>query len=254
MADGSCLWFSDNKFQIEQMRRLLLLSNSTNFGEKYLEYPQSTIKHFLGEDIKEVLFIPFAGVGFSHDDYTAKVAIPFLEMGYQITGIHTKSDLKSAIEEAEAIAVGGGNTFALLKLLYENDLLGVIRERVAEGIPFMGWSAGSNITGPTIRTTNDMPITEPPSFDALNLIPFQINPHYTEATLPNHGGETRKDRINEFIAINPDIKVIGIPEGNLLKVIDDQVQLIGNDKVKIFEQRKDIRVLDSSSDLSFLME
>lgn len=236
------------------MSRLLLLSNSTNFGEGYLEYPQAAIKSFLGQKIKEILFIPYAGVGFSHDDYTAKTADPLMEMGYQLKGIHTTDDPEKAIENAESIAVGGGNTFALLYLLYQNDLLDVIRERVLGGMPFMGWSAGSNVAGPSIRTTNDMPIIEPPSFEALNLVPFQINPHYTEATLPNHGGETRKDRINEFIAINPNIKVVGVPEGNLLEVIDDSVQLIGNDKVKVFEQGEAINTYSNQDDLSFLLD
>jgi len=235
------------------MKRLLLLSNSTNFGEKYLEYPQDVIKSFLGKEVKEVLFIPYAGVGFSYDEYAAKVAAPFEKMGCQLVGIHTKDNAKKAVEQAEVIAVGGGNTFALLNLLYQNDLVDAIRHRVEEGMPYMGWSAGSNVAGPSIKTTNDMPIIEPPTFEALNLVSFQINPHYTEATLPNHGGETRKDRINEFVAINPDMKVVGVPEGNLLQVIDDQVTLIGNDEVKVFEQGKEIKVCTHQDDLSFLM-
>jgi len=236
------------------MSRLLLLSNSTNFGEAYLQYPQAAIRSFLGNEEKEVLFIPYAGVGFSYDDYTSKVAAPFLEMGYGLRGIHTTNDPKKAVENAEAIAIGGGNTFALLNLLYQNDLLDVIRRRVSEGIPFMGWSAGSNVAGPSISTTNDMPIIEPPSFKALNLVSFQINPHYTEATLPNHGGETRKDRLNEFIAINPNMKVIGIPEGNLLEVIDDSVKLVGSDEVKVFEQGREIKTYSSQDDLSFILD
>jgi dipeptidase E len=235
------------------MKKLLLLSNSTNFGEQYLQYPQDAIKSFLRHEVKDVLFIPYAGVGFSYDEYTAKVANPFEQMGYRLKGIHTCDDPKEAIMQAEAIAVGGGNTFALLNLLYAHDLIDVIRQRVTDGMPFMGWSAGSNIAGPSIKTTNDMPIIEPPSFEALKLVPFQINPHYTEATLPNHGGETRKDRINEFIAINADMKVVGIAEGNLLEVAGDQVTLIGNDEVKIFEQGQEIKVCTQRDDLSFLL-
>ena len=235
------------------MSRLLLLSNSTNFGEGYLQYPQNEIKFFLGNEVKEILFIPYAGVGFSYDDYTSKVATPFQKMGYGLSGIHTFDDPKKAAEKAEVIAVGGGNTFALLNLLYQHNLIDVIRKRVSEGIPYMGWSAGSNVAGPSIKTTNDMPIIEPPSFDALSLVPFQINPHYTEATLPNHGGETRKDRINEFIAINSNMKVVGVPEGNLLEVIDNEVRLIGDDEIKVFEQGTEIMVLNSTDDLSFLI-
>ncbi len=236
------------------MRRLLLLSNSTNFGEEYLEYPQSAIQSFLGKEVKEVLFVPYAAVGFSYDDYTAKVVAPLEKIGYQVTGIHTTDDPKQAVQDAEVLAIGGGNTFALLDLLYQHDLLEVIRERVGRGMPFMGWSAGSNVAGTTISTTNDMPIVEPPSFKALNLVPFQINPHYTEATLPNYGGETRKDRINEYIAINPNMKVIGVPEGNILEVINDQVRLIGDGEVKVFEQGQESKTFFKTDDLSFLLK
>ena len=235
-------------------RKLLLLSNSTNFGEGYLEYPKNAISQFLDSKVKNILFIPYAGVGFSYDDYTQKVAKPFSELGYKIQGIHTFSDPKQAVLEAEAIAIGGGNTFELLNQLYQKDLIASIQKRVDEGMPFMGWSAGSNVAGPSIKTTNDMPIVEPESFEALNLIPFQINPHYTEELLPNHGGETRKDRINEFIAINQDSIVVGIPEGNLLQVSDGKCHLIGNGTVRIFQYNTEIKDLTSKDSFNFLLK
>jgi len=235
------------------LKKLLLLSNSTNFGEAYLEYPKSSIQSFLGDQIRKVLFVPYAGVGVSYDEYTRKVALPFTDVDYNLEGIHTFSNPVTAVESAEAIAIGGGNTFELLNQLYRNNLLEPIRKRVEEGVPFMGWSAGSNVAGPSIKTTNDMPIIEPPSFDALNLVPFQINPHYTEERLPNHGGETRKDRLYEFIALNPDVNVVGIPEGNLLQIEGNKVKLVGEGSISIFRQGEEAKIYNSNDDLGFLM-
>lgn len=235
-------------------RRLLLLSNSTNFGESYLDYPKKHIAEFLGNKIKKVLFIPYAGVGFSYDDYTKKVAEPFAELNFEIQGIHTSPNAKKAVEDADAVAIGGGNTFELLNQLYKNDLVQSIQNKVTNGMPFMGWSAGSNVAGPSIKTTNDMPIVEPQSFTALNLIPFQINPHYTEERLPNHGGETRKDRINEFIAVNKNTYVAGVPEGNILKIENNQCRLIGTDSIKIFRQGQKIQELSLLDNLDFLLK
>lgn len=233
-------------------RRLLLLSNSTNFGEAYLAYPKKHIAEFLGKEIKKVLFIPYAGVGFSYDNYTQKVAEAFADISYEIQGIHTFSNPKQAVLDAEAITIGGGNTFELLNQLYKNDLAETIQNKVSNGTPFMGWSAGSNVSGPSIKTTNDMPIVEPPSFTALNLVPFQINPHYTEERLPNHGGETRKDRINEFLALNKNVYVLGIPEGNMMKVEGNKCQLIGPNSIKIFKSGQDIQELKAKDNLDFL--
>ena len=196
--------------------RLLLLSNSTNFGEEYLGYPRKEIQRFLGDSIKEVLFIPYAGVTISYDEYTSRVKKVFEELGYSLNGIHTCNDHIQAVADAEAIAIGGGNTFELLNQLYRKQLVDPIKVKVHAGTPFMGWSAGSNMTCPTIMTTNDMPISEPPSFTALDLIPFQINPHYTEGKIPNHGGESRNMRIEEFLEINRDMIVVGLPEGMII--------------------------------------
>ena len=192
--------------------RMLLLSNSTCYQKGYLEHAMGDLRDFLGESVKKVLFVPYAGVTISWDTYTKKVRERYAEIGYELESVHETSDAAAAVREAEAIAVGGGNTFYLLQSMYENGIVEPIRERVKSGVPFMGWSAGSNVVCPTIRTTNDMPIVEPKTFDALGLVKFQINPHYTDAVLPQHQGETRADRIAEFVKANPDVSVVGLRE------------------------------------------
>jgi len=236
------------------MKKLMLMSNSTNFGGKWLEHAENDIKAFFGNDIKKILFIPYAGVSFSYDDYAKKAFDKFYELGYQIESIHDFSDKKIAIKNSEAIAVGGGNTFHLLDKLYEYDLVDAINEKVENGTPYIGWSAGSNLTCPTIKTTNDMPIVQPPSFNALNLIPFQINPHYTEAILPNHQGETREQRIIEYLYANKDSTVVGLREGSSLIIIDNEIRLLGNKSLKIFQFDKEFYELTDSENLNFLMD
>ena len=161
---------------------LLLLSNSTNYGEAYLAYSKKSIKAFLGQVKENIVFIPYAGVTFSWDDYTDMVNEALAEIGFQVQSIHNLADPVKSISEAHAIMVGGGNSFQLLELLYENKLVEVIKERVASGTPYIGWSAGSNMACPTIKTTNDMPIVYPPSFKTLAFVPFNINPHYLKYT------------------------------------------------------------------------
>ena len=199
------------------MRQLLLISNSTLHGSGYLDHAASEICDFLGA-VKKVLFVPFA----LHDcdAYTAQARARFEKMGYQLDSIHTASEPGKAVRETEAIFIGGGNTFRLLKALYDHDLLGVIRKRVREGVLYIGSSAGSNVAAPTIRTTNDMPIVQPPSFDALGLVSFQINPHYLDAD-PNstHKGETREERIIQFLEEN-ETPVVGLREGAMLRIED----------------------------------
>ncbi|MDN5201760.1 dipeptidase PepE [Fulvivirgaceae bacterium BMA10] len=234
--------------------KLLLLSNSVNHGKGYLEHAASEINDFLGSEIKEVLFIPYAGVTMSYDDYTNRVAKPFGSIGYKLRGIHMFDDPVEAVKQASAVAVGGGNTFQLLSCLYKNNLLDEIRSKARQGMPVLGWSAGSNINGPSIRTTNDMPIVEPPSFRALNLVPFQINPHYTEATLPNHGGESRKQRIAEFLELNPDIYVVGIPEGALLRIENGNISTVGPGEIKIFRKGMETKIKKVGDDISFLLD
>ena len=214
--------------------RLLLLSNSTNYGSTFLGHAGETIRDFFGEDIGEVLFVPYAAVRFPFDAFAEKVAERFGPLGYGVRPIHREPDPVAAVERAEAIAVGGGNTFQLLKRLYDEALLEPIRERVRAGMPFAGWSAGSNVACPTIRTTNDMPIVEPPSFAALGLVPFQINPHYTDAVIPNHGGETRGDRLLEFVEANPGMPVVALREGSTIRVDGTGMRLLGEQPAVAF--------------------
>jgi dipeptidase E len=233
--------------------RLLLISNSTNPGEEYLSYPKDSIKKFLGDLTGKAIFIPYAAVTFSYDEYENKVAERFSEVGIEIVSIHHFEDTKSAVENASAIVVGGGNTWQLLKLLIDNDLIGVIRKKVLSGTSFVGWSAGSNVACPTIRTTNDMPVVEPASFAALNLIPFQINPHYTDSNPAGHAGETREQRIEEFIEINSSVSVVGLREGTMLLCENEKVMLIGNKTARIFKKGKSPLELGTGDDLTFLL-
>ncbi len=232
--------------------RLLLLSNSTNPGEAYLEYPKLHIRSFLGEKSVRVLFIPYAAVSFSYDEYEKKVGERFCEIGYEIQSIHHFADPVKAIEQAEAIAVGGGNTWQLVKMLQEKHLLEPIRRKVSAGTPYIGWSAGSNIACPTLRTTNDMPIIQPVDFHTLNLLPFQINPHYTDAHPEGLGGETREDRIMEFITLNQDVYVVGLREGTLLNYENGRLRLIGKRSARIFRYGMETVELAEKDDFSFL--
>ena len=233
--------------------RLLLISNSTNAGEAYLEYPKSEIRRFLGTKAVKALFIPYAAVTFSYDDYEEKVKSRFREIGHDIVSIHHFEDPVKAVEEATAIVIGGGNTWMLLKCLQDNRLLQVICERVTGGIPYIGWSAGSNVACPTIRTTNDMPVTEPAGFKALNLVPFQINPHYLDENPVGHAGETREQRILEFIEANPGIFVVGLREGTMLLIEESKISLIGKRKARIFKKGTDAIEKDPGENFSFLL-
>jgi dipeptidase E len=227
---------------LKKMKRLLLISNSTNAGEPYLGWPRQYITSFLeGTGVKSILFIPYAGVNLSdesveksYDLYEQRVKSVFAELGYGIYSIHGEKDPVQAVEKAEAIAVGGGNTFHLVDMLHKLGLMPVIRRRALEGMHFLGWSAGANVACPTLRTTNDMPIIQPASFETLNLVPFQINPHYLDANPEGHGGETRQQRIEEFLAVNREITVVGLREATLIQVEGDQVQLKGSRPMRIF--------------------
>lgn len=233
--------------------RLLLISNSTNAGEAYLNYPKFNIKDFLGSKIKKTLFIPYAGVTFSFDEYATKVQNRFSEIGYTVDSIHNYSNPVKAVENAEAIVVGGGNTFNLLKLVQSNKLIDAVREKVLSGTPYVGWSAGSNLACPTIRTTNDMPITEPESFNAFNFVKFQINPHYLDSNPENHAGETREQRLEEFLELNPDIYVVGLREGTMFQIENNNIKLIGNRKARIFKKGQSPIELSSNDDFNFLL-
>ena len=213
--------------------RLLLISNSTLYGSGYLDHAESEIRDFLG-DAKRVLFVPYAL--HDMDKYAAQARERFAKMGYELDSIHTSNEPASAVRETEAIFVGGGNTFRLLKRFYDNDLLAVIRERVREGMLYIGSSAGSNVAAPTIRTTNDMPIVQPPSFDALGLVSFQINPHYLDAD-PNstHKGETREERLIQFLEENK-TPVVALREGAMLRIENGKTLLRGSTGARIFRR------------------
>lgn len=235
-------------------KRLLLLSNGSELvGERPSELFQNEVRDFLGAGIKRVLFVPFATVVGTYDGYAANVRARLGVLGYGVDSIHEAGDPRAAVERAEAVAVGGGNTFHLLRGLYEAGVVELIRARVEAGAPYLGWSAGSNVACPTIRTTNDMPIVEPPSFGALALVPFQINPHYTDAQLPNHNGETRDDRLNEFVRANPGVHVVGLREGTMLRVEGVSVKLVGGLPARLFLDGLDARDLAPEDSFEFLL-
>lgn len=234
--------------------KLLLLSNSTNPGEAYLSYPKHNIKAFFGEKPIEILFIPYAAVTFSYDEYEAKVNNALKEIGHQVKSIHHFDNPLQAVKEAKAIAVGGGNTWKLVRTMRDNGLLEAIREKVIAGTPYIGWSAGSNVACPTLRTTNDMPIIDPKGFDVLDLVPFQINPHYLDANPKDHGGETREMRIEEFIEENKDMTVVGLREGTMLWVENNSVKMIGERSARIFKHGLEPQELWTRDDFSFLLK
>jgi dipeptidase E len=234
-------------------QRVLLLSTSTVHGSGFLEYCRPAIAdHFAGHD--GILFVPYASPGGApHDEYTELVSRALQPMGIEVEGIHAFSDGARAVREAEGIFIGGGNTFLLLRELYTHGLLDPIRERVAAGTPYMGSSAGSNVAGATIGTTNDMPIVHPPSFEALGLVPFNINPHYLDPDPGSkHMGETRETRIREFHVQNPQ-PVVGLREGAWLVREGAHLTLEGSSGGRLFRPDRDPEELPAGSDLSGLL-
>jgi len=215
------------------MPRLLLLSNSRNPGEGYLAHALGAIGAFLGPEPKRLAFIPYAAVTVSYADYTARVRRALEPLGHMIESLH-EGDPTEVLREANGLLVGGGNTFRLLEQLHHADLLKRLRHKAMHGAPYIGWSAGANLACPTIRTTNDMPVVQPPSFAGLHLVPFQINPHYTDQVLPNHGGESRDERLQEFLALNPGVTVLGLREGSWLRVEQAGVELHGPSHMRVF--------------------
>jgi dipeptidase E len=222
-------------------------------GEPYLSYPMPEIDRFLGNQPLNILFIPYAAVTFSMDDYEERVRARFEPLNHVVTSIHRAADPVKAIGRADVIVTGGGNTWQLVRKLNDNALFPAIRERVLSGIPYIGWSAGSNIACPTLRTTNDMPIIDPKGFDCLGLVPFQINPHYLDKNPEGHGGETREQRIEEFIEINPDVYVVGLREGTMLRLEGSQLTLIGSNTMRIFKKGNLPVEIASGQELRFLL-
>lgn len=215
------------------VKRVLLISNSTLYGSDYLDHAESEIRDFL-QSGKSVLFVPFAL--YDRDSYAATAKKRFQKMGYALTSVHTAEDPIAAVNNIDAVFIGGGNTFRLLKCLYDFNLLEPIRQRVAAGMPYIGSSAGSNVAGPTIKTTKDMPIVQPPSFDALGLVPFQISPHFQDPD-PNstHMGETQEERILQFLEEN-NTTVVGLREGAMVRIENGTTTLKGSSGARIFRK------------------
>ena len=234
------------------MKNIIIASTSTLHGGDYLDYLLPELKLHFG-NCKTILFIPFARPsGISHEEYTAKVASAFAKIGKEVKGIHEFDDYSTAIINAEGIFTGGGNTFLLVTQLYKTDCMMALAEAVKNGTPYLGTSAGSNICGLSMQTTNDMPIVYPPSFKTLGLIPFNLNPHYLDADLQSkHMGETRETRINEFHSFNS-IPVLGLREGSWLDVKGDTIILKGNLTARLFRQNQIPEEMTSGSDLSLL--
>jgi dipeptidase E len=237
------------------MRQLLLVSNSTLHGSGYLDHCENAIREFLSPRVERVVFVPFAQ--HDRDGYAAKVRERFERMGLALESVHAASSkraMHALVEGAQAVFVGGGNTFRLLNALYEHELLEPIRSRVREGMPYVGSSAGSNVACVTIKTTNDMPIVYPPSFDALALVPFNINPHYLDP-IPGstHMGETRETRIREFHEMN-DPPVVGLREGAWLHVVDDSVTLRGSTGARVFGRGLTPKEFQPGARLNFLLD
>lgn len=232
-------------------KNLIIASTSTVHGSSYLEYLLPTLEtHFTG--VNELIFIPYARPGgMTHDAYTDIAAKAFKKKGIQVKGLHSYENVASALENAQGVFTGGGNTFVLVNALYKNGVMAPLREAIHKGVPYLGTSAGSNICGLTMQTTNDMPIVYPPSFKTLGAVPFNINPHYLD---PVEGstfmGETRETRIKEFHTINT-LPVVGLREGSWLHVSGDKIILKGTLPARIFEQGKVPYEIESSSVLGF---
>ncbi|WP_103644670.1 dipeptidase PepE [Campylobacter concisus] len=225
------------------MKNALLISASSYQDTGYLRHCKNWVKEFLGECGKEeILFIPYAGVRRTNDEYEQKV-IDRLKNS-NIKSIHHYEDKISAIKNARSIAVGGGNTFMLLYTLYKLNLVEPIKEAVANGAKYFGWSAGANIAGKTMMTTNDMPIIMPKSFDSLNIFPHQINPHFISGKLAGHNGESREERLEEFLIANPKETIYALPEGTALLIEGSEAQVIGHSEILKFEYQKEIEKIE----------
>ena len=234
------------------MKKLIIASTSTLHDGAYLDYLFPTLaRHF--ENCSTILFIPYARPGgISHDDYTNRVRDAFAKINKKVTGIHEFDDTASALKNAEGIFTGGGNTFVLVSQLYKNNTMEILANVVKNGTPYLGTSAGSNICGLTMQTTNDMPIFYPPSFKTLGLIPFNLNPHYLDPDISSkHMGETRETRIKEFHAYNS-VPVLGLREGSWLEVKGDTIILKGDLTARLFRQNQIPEELESGTDLRFI--
>ncbi len=216
------------------MKRLLLMSSSRRGDMGYLEHAGGQIRLLFQDEIRQVLFIPYAAVACSFDTYEDTVRRVFAALGVEAVSVHRFPNARKALEKAAGLVVGGGNTFALLYRLYGNGLVEAVRERVEAGMPYLGWSAGTNVACPTIRTTNDMPVLWPPSPAAFDLVPFQINPHFIFGKPAGHNGESREERLAEYLAANPGESVLALCEGSALHVEGDTAILLGGVAAPLF--------------------
>ncbi len=234
------------------MKHILIASTSTIHGSGYLDYILEELKEFF-KNTSEILFIPYARPdGITHEEYTTKAAEAFAKIDKTVRGIHEFDDATQAVKQAQGIFTGGGNTFVLVNQLYKNSLLEPLKEAIGQGTPYLGTSAGSNICGLTINTTNDMPIVYPPSFKTLGLVPFNINPHYLDPDpTSTHKGETRETRIKEFHAYNSP-PVVGLREGSWLDVNGDSIILKGKLQARIFEYNKTPYEVEPATELNLL--
>ena len=235
-------------------KRILAFSSSREGNKEYLQTAVAPIHHFLGDAPLQIAFIPFASVNINYEAYTDKVRQALKELPYNIQTVSNTNAI-AVIEKADVIMVGGGNTFKLLHDLYAVQIMELIKEKVNKGIPYIGWSAGSNIAGATICTSNDMPIINPGSFDALSFFPFQINPHYYNQTLDGFNGETRNERLAEFLQLNPSVPIVALPEGTALQ-IDDKLKLTGNTNAWLFRWENNVVLqlpITTDDDLSYLV-
>jgi len=214
--------------------KILAISSSRVGKGGFLENALPLIKEFISKGNHRIAFVPFASVQRNYDEYgdLVKKALESLPNSIEIV---KPNAAKKTIEQSDVIMVGGGNTFKLLHDIYDLDLFHLIRNKVKSGSTYIGWSAGANITGPSICTTNDMPIIQPRSFTSFDLLPFQINPHYRNLTIDGHNGETRDQRLEEFVILNPKIPVVGLPEGTALKLSNGALQFIGEKDGILFQ-------------------
>ena len=232
------------------MKKLIVASTSTVHGSGYLEYILPTLTNFFKE-ASTILFIPYARAsGKTYDEYTDIARKAFATINKEVKGIHEFDNPKEAVQQAEAIFTGGGNTFELVNQLYKNDIIPDLTKAVENGTPYLGTSAGSNICGVTMMNTNDMPIVYPPSFTTLGFIPFNINAHYLDPNPDStHMGETRETRIKEYHIFN-ETPVLGLREGSWLEVNGDSIMLRGNYTARLFKQGKDAEELDTNTEVS----
>ncbi|MDD0822881.1 dipeptidase PepE [Mannheimia sp. AT1] len=234
------------------MKNMLLMSGSKYKNTEYLIHCIPWLKTFLSDyKGKKIAFLPYAGVRRSYDEYEQTVQNVLSDLDMEIISVHRATKHTDIIEQADVIAIGGGNTFCLLKQMYENNVLECIRQKVENGTPYFGWSAGANVAGNSIMTTNDMPITYPPSFQALNLFPHQINPHFISGKMQGHNGESREERLSEFLIVNPNSLVYALPEGTALQIQDTQATVLGETAILQFSKDMQLNTFEPQSTFTY---